>query len=74
VSPGHARPKAGSLEAPSRSAGVSLLESFSDDAVVNFDGAPHAGRAGLLELYGRVLGPLIEACTHSRPNDSLTAP
>lgn len=41
-----------------------LLESFSDDAVVNFDGTPYAGRAELLELYGRVLGPLVEADTH----------
>jgi hypothetical protein len=30
-----------------------LVESFSDDAVVNFDGTPYAGRAALLELYGR---------------------
>jgi hypothetical protein len=45
-----------------------LVESFSDDAVVNFDGTPYAGRAGLLELFGRVLGPLVEACTHFTPN------
>jgi hypothetical protein len=44
-----------------------LVESFSDDAVVNFDGTPHTGRARLLELYGRVLGPLVETCTHFRP-------
>ena len=44
-----------------------LLESFSDDAVVNFDGTPHAGRAELLELYRRVLGPLVEADTHFAP-------
>src|SRR5437764_15177312 len=44
-----------------------LLESFSDDAVVNFDGTPYAGRARLLELYGRVLEPLVEACTHFAP-------
>ena len=45
-----------------------LVESFSDDAVVNFDGPPHTGRAGLLELYGRVLEPLVEACTHFAPD------
>jgi hypothetical protein len=44
-----------------------LLESFSDDAVVNFDGTPYAGRTALLELYGRVLGPLVESCTHFTP-------
>ena len=44
-----------------------LVESFSDDAVVNFDGTPHTGRARLLELYGRVLGPLVETCTHFTP-------
>jgi hypothetical protein len=44
-----------------------LVESFSDDAVVNFEGTPHTGRAGLLELYGRVLEPLVEACTHFAP-------
>jgi hypothetical protein len=44
-----------------------LLESFSDDAVVNFDGTPYHGRARLLELYGRVLEPLAETCTHFTP-------
>jgi hypothetical protein len=44
-----------------------LVESFSDDAVVNFDGTPHTGRAGLLELYRRVLEPLVGACTHFTP-------
>jgi hypothetical protein len=44
-----------------------LVESFSDDAVVSFDGTPHTGRAGLLELYGRVLEPLVEASTHFTP-------
>jgi hypothetical protein len=44
-----------------------LVESFSDDAVVNFDGTPYAGRAALLELYGRVLGPLVETWTHFAP-------
>jgi hypothetical protein len=43
-----------------------LVESFSDDAV-NFDGTPHTGRAALLELFGRVLEPLVEACTHFTP-------
>jgi hypothetical protein len=41
-----------------------LVASFSDDAVVNFDGAPYAGRAELLELFNRVLGPLVEAHTY----------
>ena len=44
-----------------------LVESFCDDAVVNFDGTPYAGREGLLELFGRVLEPLVEACTHFAP-------
>jgi hypothetical protein len=44
-----------------------LLDSFSDDAVVNFDGTPYTGRAELLELYGRVLGPLVESDTHFTP-------
>ena len=44
-----------------------LVESFSDDAVVNFDSTPYAGREGLLELFGRVLEPLVEACTHFAP-------
>jgi hypothetical protein len=44
-----------------------LLESFSEDAVVNFDGTPHTGRARLLELFARVLGPLVETCTHFTP-------
>jgi hypothetical protein len=44
-----------------------LLESFSDEAVVNFDGTSHTGRAALLELYGRVLEPLVETCTHFAP-------
>jgi hypothetical protein len=44
-----------------------LLESFSDDAVVNFDGTPYIGRAGLLELFGRVLEPLVAAHTHFTP-------
>jgi hypothetical protein len=44
-----------------------LVESFSDDAVVNFDGTPYAGRERLLEVFGRVLGPLAEACTHFAP-------
>ena len=41
-----------------------LVQSFSDDAVVNFDGTRHAGRAALLELFRRVLGPLVETQTH----------
>jgi hypothetical protein len=41
-----------------------LVESFSEDAVVNFDGTSHAGRAQLLELFGAILGPLAETCTH----------
>src|SRR2546423_14702764 len=45
-----------------------LVESFSDDAVVNFDGTPYAGRAGLLELFGRVLEPLVDARTHFTPH------
>lgn len=44
-----------------------LVESFSTDAVVNFNGTPFAGRAALLELFGRVLGPLVETCTHFAP-------
>ena len=44
-----------------------LVESFSDDAVVNFDGTPYAGRAVLLELFGRILGPLVETHTHFAP-------
>jgi hypothetical protein len=44
-----------------------LVESFSDDAVVNFDGTQHAGRAGLLEVFGRILGPLVETHTHFAP-------
>jgi len=44
-----------------------LLESFSDDAIVNFDGTPYAGRAALLDLFGRVLGPLAETHTHFTP-------
>jgi hypothetical protein len=44
-----------------------LIASFSDDAVVNFDGTPHTGRAALLELFGRVLEPLVETCTHFTP-------
>jgi len=44
-----------------------LVGSFSDDAVVNFDGTPNTGRAALLELFGRVLEPLVETCTHFAP-------
>lgn len=44
-----------------------LVESFSDDAVVNFDGTAYSGRAGLLDLFGRILGPLVESCTHFTP-------
>ena len=44
-----------------------LVESFADDAIVNFDGTPHAGRAALLDLFGRVLGPLVETHTHFTP-------
>ena len=44
-----------------------LVESFSDDAVVNFDGTPYAGRERLLELFGRILEPLVETCTHFAP-------
>ena len=44
-----------------------LVDSFSDDAVVNFDGTPYAGRAELLELFGRILAPLVNACTHFAP-------
>jgi hypothetical protein len=44
-----------------------LVESFSDDAVVNFDGTPYAGRAELLELFGRILAPLVDSSTHFAP-------
>jgi hypothetical protein len=44
-----------------------LIESFSDDAVVNLDGTPHAGRAELMELYRRILEPLVETCTQFTP-------
>jgi hypothetical protein len=44
-----------------------LVESFSDDAVVNFDGTPHTGRPRLLELYRRILEPLVEGNTHFTP-------
>jgi hypothetical protein len=44
-----------------------LVESFSDDAVVNFDGTQYAGRAALLDLFGRILGPLVETQTHFAP-------
>jgi hypothetical protein len=44
-----------------------LVESFSEDAVVNFDGTPYARREGLLELFGRVLRPLVAASTHFAP-------
>ena len=44
-----------------------LLGSFSYDAVVNFDGTPYAGRAALRDLFGRILGPLVETHTHFRP-------
>jgi hypothetical protein len=44
-----------------------LVESFSDDAVVNFDGTAYAGRAELFELFGRVLEPLVETHTHFTP-------
>lgn len=44
-----------------------LVECFSADAVVDFDGTQHVGRAELLELFGRILGPLVEAHTHFSP-------
>ena len=50
-----------------------LVESFSDDAVANFDGTPHAGRAELLELFGRVLEQLVESCTHFSPSGVYTS-
>jgi hypothetical protein len=50
-----------------RAALIELVESFSDDAVVNFDGTPYAGRPALLELFSRVLGPLVETHTHFAP-------
>ena len=41
-----------------------LLDSFSDDAVVDFDGIPYSGRAALADLFGGILGPLVETRTH----------
>jgi SnoaL-like domain len=44
-----------------------LVDTFSENAVVNFDGTPHTGRARLLELFARILGPMVETCTHFTP-------
>ena len=47
-----------------------LVESFSDDAVVNFDGTPYAGRAGLLELLAGSSG----RSSRRAPTSARTAP